>query len=158
MSHNIDFDANSPFTGNKRVMVEHDEQHGETRICFDTGYHTGERYAEGSETQKEMHTRFPMIVQELSEVHNGYRWYPSTIAAMGVMLYPDGNAKSWNWVVSYISDIPEDRQKDFPIPNKPGEYYTQGILDENISYFMKEDFEEALDHFYTIIFERHANA
>jgi hypothetical protein len=158
MSHEVDFEPISPFTGNTRVIVEHDDMHGESRVCFDTGFQTSDRLKEGSDTQQEFHSNIPMLVRSLSVVHDEHRWYPMTAMAMGVMLYPDGADKSWNWAVSFISDIPEDRQKDFPIPGSPDQYYTQGILDENISYFMKESFEEALDHFYALIFERHSHA
>ena len=47
-------------------------------------------------------------------------------------------------LVAPIVDIPEDEQKNYPIPGKDGEFYTNKLDIENCKRFKKNEFDKAL--------------
>ena len=59
------------------------------------------------------------------------------------IIYPEGTTDSWKWRYAKVVDVPEERQKDYPIPGTDGEYYTTMLDVENAEEFKSTEFLEA---------------
>jgi hypothetical protein len=134
----------SPFTGKKSVIVETTAAGIETRICMDTGFTTNSEYKIGSDKIEEVEKSTTQLIRELRYTDDslGQYWYPTTAMFSTGMIYPEGTTEKWNWVYAPIIEVPEEEQEKYPIPGKPGEYYTTRLATDVAEYYVPTDFQE----------------
>ena len=104
----------------------------ESYLCVQCGYMSLSLYKPGSDILTNMLDKSADIVGELQleDKDRDMVWLPSVLN-MGEkgIIYPEGkNKNDWMWKFAGIKKLSEEEQKDYPIPNKEGEYYAQ-ILD-----------------------------
>jgi hypothetical protein len=74
----------------------------------------------------------------------GIYWYPSVLN-MGPkgIIFPEGNIQHWVWKYAKVVEVPEEEQKQYPIPGKDGEYYTTKLDVDNALTFGQYEFLKA---------------
>jgi len=116
----------SPITKKESVIVELSEDGIESRICMDTGYTTQTKYKIGDDKViSEYEESTSQLIRDLKfeDKELGQYWYLTTVMFTSGMIYPEGSKDDWEWVYAPIINIPDDEQKQYPVPGKPGEYY-----------------------------------
>ena len=144
----LDYDEKSPITGNICVIVEADESTDTTSyMCMESGFTTTENMKIDSDVVKEYETRLTelMRVSKYEDTERDLVWYPAFLQMAGIgMLYPTGTSRD---------DITGEERKKFPVPGKDGEYFTSRLDVENAEKFEGNEFDLALDRFYSLTAE-----
>ncbi len=137
----VDTTLNSPFTGNKSVVVEMVGKI-ETRICMDTGFTTNSEYKIGSEKIVEFEATTARLIKELryEDTELGQYWYPTTVMFVHGIIYPEGNLKEWNWVYAPVVKLTEEEKENYPVPGKSGEYYETRVAVDLSEKYAYDDF------------------
>ena len=71
-------------------------------------------------------------------------WYPSVVnmGKLGI-IYPDGTVFDWKWKFASVVKVDEEESKNYPIPGKDGEFYTERLDVENAVEFGQYEFLSA---------------
>ena len=153
----LDYDAISPLTGNKCVLIEADEAtNQESRICMETGYTTRDIWKLDSPaiTTYENHISTLMTDTKYIDSSLNQVWYLATMTSPYCVLYPIGKSKTdYSWEVAKIIELKGEERKNYPVPGKENEYYTSRLDTDNAKGFVQGDFASAIDYFYTVIAE-----
>tara|TARA_B100001094_G_scaffold312938_1_gene350164 strand:+ start:153 stop:659 length:507 start_codon:yes stop_codon:yes gene_type:complete len=153
---NIDYDAISPITGNKCVVVEADPNSNvESYLCMESGYTSTNlliKDGEYIEKHEEQLTEL-MLDAKHDDEETGLVWYPTFMQMPGGMLYPDGTVNEIKWKVAKVVPIFGKEREQYPIPGKEGEYYTSKLDVENANIYDTNDFKLALEDLYDIVKE-----
>lgn len=146
----LTYDAISPFTGRKTVLVEYDEQSGQNvLLCMETGYQTYDNWLQGSVELERFEEKSPDCVLETCFVEPETKqvWYKTTIFRGGTIVYPDGEY----WKVATFKPFVEGTDDRFG-------WATMKIKDEmyipddaNAVIFDKNQFEDAFFEFYSAV-------
>ena len=75
-------------------------------------------------------------------------WVPNTInlKEKGMVFANGSNASNWGWAAVKSIPVPEEEQKNHPIPGKPGEFMKYRTDMTNMKIFHERDYIEALDY------------
>tara|TARA_R110002096_G_scaffold225596_3_gene414816 strand:- start:611 stop:1117 length:507 start_codon:yes stop_codon:yes gene_type:complete len=153
---NIDYDAISPITGNKCVVVEADpDANIQSYLCMESGYTTTDQLIIDSphvKLHEENLTELMLDVKHEDDV-SGLIWYPTFMQMPGGMLYPEGSVKKLKWRVARVIPIHGDDRLEYPIPGKEGEYFTSKLDVDNANIYDTADFKLALEDLYDIVKE-----
>lgn len=154
---NLDYDAISPFTGNKCVLIEADTQTNlESRICMETGYTTRDVWKVDSDSITTYENYISTLMKETKYIDHSLDqiWYLATMTTPVAVLYPVGTSKKdYSWEVSKIVILEGKERENYPVPGKEGEFYTSRLDTDNASKFEQDNFASAIDHFYSILSE-----
>ena len=158
----LDYDMISPITGNKCVIVEADENTSiNSYMCIETGYTTTDNFVIDSEFVKSYETQITELMKKIKYVDEDMKlvWYPAFLnVPQAGMLYCVANDNSYHWEVAEIVNLLGEERLKYPIPGKINEYYTSRLDTDNAIQFEKENFENALDHFYGLVNKAYQNA
>jgi len=154
----LDYDEKSPITGNVCVIVEADEETNTTSyMCMESGFTTTDNMKIGSDIAAEYETKLSelMRVSKFEDTDRGLFWYPAFLQMQGIgMLYPTGTSRDdLKWEVCKVVMIEGDERKKYPVPGKDGEYFTSRLDVENAEKFEGNEFDLALDKFYSLTAE-----
>ena len=153
---NIDYDAISPVTGNKCVVVEADPNANiQSYLCMESGYTTTDQLIKNSsylDLHEENLTEL-MIAAKHEDELTDLIWYPTFMQMPGGMLYPEGTAKTLKWRVAKVIPIDGDERLQYPIPGKDEEYFTSKLDVDNANIYDTNDFKLALEDLYAIVKE-----
>lgn len=154
----LDYDEISPITGNKCVITEGDEDTNITSyMCMESGFTTTDQMKIDSDTVARYEEHITEFMREASfkDLNRGLVWYPAFLNMNGIgMLYPVGTSRNdIQWEVAKIVELHGDERKQFPVPGTKDEYYTARLDVENAQRFAGNEFESALDLYYSIAAE-----
>ena len=154
----LDYDEKSPITGNVCVIVEADEETNTTSyMCMESGFTTTDNMKIGSDVVKEYESKLTELMRnsKYEDIDRGLIWYPAFLQMNGIgMLYPTGTSRNdLKWEVCKVVMIFGEDRKKYPIPGKDGEYFTSRLDVENAEKFEGNDFDSALDRFYSLTAE-----
>jgi len=119
----------------------------ESYLCIQCGFMSHSKYLENSEVLNNQLTQSADIIGsvKLYDKERDIVWLPSVLN-MGDrgIIYPEGtDSSNWHWKFAKTKTLKEDEQKDYPVPNKEGEFY-KSILDvKNARTYDKLDFMSA---------------
>ena len=112
-------------------------------MCFNCGYMSHSNYTE-EKISEIQHTS--QLIRDLAykDDDRDIYWYPSVVnmGKLGI-IYPDGLPDNWNWKFAKVVEVSEEEQKNYPIPGKDGEYYTERLDVDNSEEFGQYEFLEA---------------
>ena len=112
-------------------------------MCFNCGYMSHSNYTEDKISEIQ-HTS--QLIRDLAykDDDRDIYWYPSVVnmGKLGI-IYPDGLPHDWNWKFAKVTQVSEEEQKNYPIPGKDGEYYTERLDVDNAQEFGQFEFLEA---------------
>ena len=150
-----DYDAYSPVTGNFCVLAEADEDTNITSyMCMESGYSTTEKLKIGSEEVEKFEEQLTELMRDarIEDEELGLVWHPSFLQFPFGMLYMSGtSAHDMHWEVAEVVEVNEDERTKYPIPGRPGQYFTSRLDIENAMIFDRLDFQNALDALYSIV-------
>ena len=154
----LDYDEKSPITGNICVIVEADEETNTTSyMCMESGFTTTDNMKIDSDVVKEYESRLTELMRnsKYKDTDRGLIWYPAFLQMNGIgMLYPTGTSRDdLKWEVCKVVMILGEDRKKYPVPGKDGEYFTSRLDVENAEKFEGNDFDSALDRFYSLTAE-----
>ena len=112
-------------------------------MCFNCGYMSHSNYTEDKVAEIQ-HTS--QLIRDLAfkDDDRDIYWYPSVVnmGKLGI-IYPDGLPNDWNWKFAKVVQVSEEEQKNYPIPGKDEEYYTERLDVDNAQEFGQYEFLEA---------------
>ena len=99
------------------------EEEAQMMQCLNCGYTSTSKFVGDKETNEE-YNKLTEDMKNWSKEFNGRIWIPTMMTLPVGMLYPqddkDGNMK---WYFSEMVDIPEEEQKNYPVPGDTEQYY-----------------------------------
>jgi hypothetical protein len=117
-------------------------------FCYTCGFNSCTLYVEDNPTVKEIYSGLPELYKKISKVIDGTYWFPTVfnIPEKG-MVYIDGiSEQEYHWVGMLSTDVSEEEKEKFPIPNKPGEFYSKKIDKSTLKMFDKSNVMDALEY------------
>ena len=136
----------SPFTGNNDVIIEHDASFGESRLCIVSGYNTREAYTFENPDIEKFEETSTELIRSLKHKDDelGQYWYLTTVVTDKGMIFPDVHeVDGYEWIFAPLVKIQEEEKEKYPIPDKPGEFYTSRLAIEAQKKFHKDSFMAA---------------
>lgn len=120
---------------------------GEGFLCYNCGMTSNNKLIPESEYLEKAMISTPEFINDnkfLDEKRNIY-WFLSTVRTVHGIVFPepDDSLVGWHWTVAKVVAISEEEQKNYPIPGKPGEFYTNRLAIENVVNFRKNKFYDA---------------
>jgi len=92
----------------------------------------------------------PELYKELAWEDNetGLIWFPTTINdPIKGMIFANGpSAQQWAWAAVKSIPVSEEEKEKYPIPGKPGEFYSMRIAMDTIQHFPERNFLDALGY------------
>jgi hypothetical protein len=82
------------------------------------------------------------------DTERGITWYPSVMNVPNYgIVFIDGTDKSdWKWKAAPAVDVAESEKEKYPIPGKPGEFYTKHLDMTLAKEFEQTQFTDACKH------------
>ena len=112
-------------------------------MCFNCGMMSHSGYTE-DKIDSIQHTS--QLIRDLAfkDDERDIYWYPSVVnmGKLGI-IYPDGLPDDWNWKFAKVVEVSEEEQKQYPIPGKDSEYYTERLDVDNAMEYGQFEFLEA---------------
>ena len=98
--------------------------------CINCGYTSTDKFL-GTREDNEEYQKLSEDMKSWSIENDGRIWIPAMMTLPMGMLYPvDGKDGVMQWGYAKMVDIPEEEQKNYPIPNQEGMFYKK-IYDNN---------------------------
>jgi len=120
------------------------EKELQTQQCINCGYVTAERYKikNGNADENTEYKKLSEEMQNWSKINGERIWLPTMMALPFGMLYPINidnmvnHKKEIKWAFSELINIPEEEQKNYPIPESDNKqfYKTKYDTDNQIIY------------------------
>jgi hypothetical protein len=131
----------SPIDGSDRCFRVYTEPASTDHyLCMTTGYMSTTDMKVGSDSLTKEIERSPELIGAVQH-YDGERdivWIPTIMNIPGKgMIFPDGNLESWKWSHASVVPIAEEDRKNYPIPNKDGEYFDSKLDVDNAKKFDK---------------------
>jgi DNA-directed RNA polymerase subunit RPC12/RpoP len=116
-------------------------------LCMKCGYTTNSLFVNGSDKIEKWEETTPMLIKQSKYIDpdTNLVWYPAVLNFPSIgMIFPDGASElDWMWRTARIVPIPEDEQKNHPIPGKDGEFYVSKLDMENSNFYERDQFKQA---------------
>jgi len=130
-----------------RIQVTPDISNYMSLSC---GFITNSLMKEGEEYYEETFETLPELYKDLSwkDPETDLVWIPNTINVDGVgMVFPMGSSTDdWGWASVKSIEIPEEEQKNHPIPGKEGEFMKFRTDMTTLERFPERYYVQALDY------------
>ena len=132
-----------PICYDKDTCFEDIQEKFKSYMCFNCGFMSSTYYTEENSNKIENQPQLVSDLKFFDEEREIY-WYPS-IVNMGKkgVIFPEGNIKEWVWKYAEVVEVPEEEQKQYPILDKDGEFYTEKLDVENAETFGQYEFLDA---------------
>ena len=128
--------SNCPLCEEQSLHIIGDEGAMKTQQCISCGYATTSNFT-GTKEDNETFKTLPEEMQSWSKEANGRVWIPSMITLPFGTLYPTNVDGEMKWGYAEMVDIPEEKQKNYPIEGQEEGYYTQRYDTDNQKIFDK---------------------
>ena len=129
----------SPINGSSKCFrIFSEPETSEQYLCMTTGFSSTSEHKIGSETLNQELARVPELVQTLQyyDEERDIVWIPTILNIPGKgMVFPEGTVGNWKWAFAAIIPIPEEEQKNYPIPDQVGMFYKQKYDTDNIKTY-----------------------
>ena len=110
--------------------------------CVNCGYVSSNKFL-GTREDNEEYKKLDDLLKSWIKETEGRLWIPVQLTFPFGMLYPALVDDEMKWVFAEMIEIPEEEQKNYPIPDQEGKFYTQKYETENPTFYDK--FSLALD-------------
>jgi hypothetical protein len=119
-------------------------------LSLSCGFWTNSLMKEGEEFYETQMETLPELYKDLAwkDPKTEMVWVPNTInlKEKGMVFANGSNASNWGWAAVKSIPVPEEEQKNHPIPGKPGEFMKYRTDMTNMKIFHERDYIEALDY------------
>ena len=112
-------------------------------MCFNCGFMSSSYYTIDGASKIENTSKLVEELKFFDEERQIY-WYPSVVN-MGPkgIIFPEGDAEHWVWKYAQVVEVPKEEQKNYPILDKEGEFYTEKLDIDNAKAFGQYEFLKA---------------
>jgi hypothetical protein len=112
-------------------------------MCFNCGFMSSSVYSKENTDQVQNTSKLVEELKWFDEEREIY-WYPSVVnmGPKGV-IFPEGNTEYWVWKYVQVVSIPEEEQKDYPVPDQDGKFYKDKLDVDNAKTYGQYEFLEA---------------
>ena len=112
-------------------------------MCFNCGFMSSSHYTKENADKVENTSQLVNDLKFFDEERK-IHWFPSVVN-MGPkgIIFPEGNVEHWVWKYAKVVEVSEEELKDYPIPGKEGEFYTEKLDIDNAQIFGQYEFLEA---------------
>ena len=135
-----------PNCGSKNCFEEPLQNNVFSYLCVGCGYTSNTLLVPGTEIHNKAQKSNPKILNDLKyyDEERNIHWYPSVVnmGKLGI-IYPDGTVFDWKWKFASVVKVDEEESKNYPIPGKDGEFYTERLDVENAVEFGQYEFLSA---------------
>jgi hypothetical protein len=136
-----------PHCGSKNCFHEEVDETTTSYLCMGCGYTTNDLFKTDSEALVGYETSMPELYKDVRFVDSerGLTWYPTVlnVPSMG-LVFVDGTTKEdWAWKAAPAVDVGDHEREKYPVPGKPGEFYTRRMSMELAKAFAQTEFTEA---------------
>lgn len=136
-----------PHCGSINCFREEVGENMTSYLCMGCGYTTNDLFKTDSEQLAGYETTMPELYKDIKFVDSerGVTWYPTVLNVPTVgLVFVDGTTKdNWVWKAAPAVDVDEQEREKYPIPGKPGEFYTRRVNMELAKEFEQDQFTEA---------------
>ena len=114
-------------------------------MCFNCGFMSSSYYTKDTVKEAEGMVKLVDELKSFDEERQIW-WYPSVLN-MGPkgIIFPEGNSGNWVWKYAEVVEVPKEEQKQYPIPGKDGEFYTEKLDVENAKSYGQYEFLQACE-------------
>ena len=112
-------------------VLEHTESN--MTQCLYCGYATSDKFV-GDKIINNEYKNLTNEMKQWSKEHNGRVWIPGILTLPEGMVYPTKVDNMMKWGYAEMVDIPEDEQKQYPLPDDSGLYEQKYDTDNVIIY------------------------
>ena len=132
-----------PICYDSDTCFEDTQEKFKSYMCFNCGFMSSSHYIEENLDKVENTSKLVNELKFFDEEREIY-WYPSVVN-MGPkgIIFPEGNVEHWVWKYAEVVEVPKKEQKDYPIPDKDGEFYTEKLDIDNATTYGQYEFLEA---------------
>ena len=132
-----------PICYDSDTCLEDTQEKFKSYMCFNCGFMSSSHYIEENLDKVENTSKLVNELRFFDEEREIY-WYPSVVN-MGPkgIIFPEGTVESWVWKYAEVVEVPKKEQKDYPIPDKEGEFYTEKLDIDNATTYGQYEFLEA---------------
>ena len=109
--------------------------------CLYCGYATSDKFV-GDKTINTEYKKLTDEMKQWSKEHGGKIWIPGVLTLPEGMVYPIKTDNVMKWGYAEMSDISEDEQKQYPLPDGSG-FYEQKYDTDNVIVY--DDFYKCLE-------------
>ena len=129
-----------PICYDSDTCFEDTQEKFKSYMCFNCGFMSSSHYIEENLDKVENTSKLVNELKFFDEEREIY-WYPSVVN-MGPkgIIFPEGNVEHWVWKYAEVVEVPKEEQKNYPIPDKDGEFYTEKLDVENAQTFGQYEF------------------
>ena len=135
-------------SGNACYESEFTTQEGKvtTWLCMTCGMTTNTSMTEDSKILKESF-ELTAEIKDNKQIHDNLVWLLTVITMPDKgMIFPEPQKEEeWKWTVVKAIPIPEEDKENFPVPNKPGEFYKTKMDMKSLKRFDKLAFMDAAE-------------
>lgn len=136
-----------PHCGSHNCFHEEVDENITSYLCMGCGYTSNDLFKTDSEQLTEYETTMPELYKDIKFVdkERGLTWYPTVLNVPTIgLVFVDGVSKEdWTWKAAPAVDVNEEEKEKYPIPGKPGEYYTRRVSMELAKPFAQTEFTAA---------------
>jgi Zn ribbon nucleic-acid-binding protein len=132
-----------PICYDSDTCFEDTQEKFKSYMCFNCGFMSSSHYIEENLDKVENTSKLVNELKFFDDEREIY-WYPSVVN-MGPkgIIFPEGTVESWVWKYAEVVEVPKKEQKDYPIPDKDGEFYTEKLDIDNATTYGQYEFLEA---------------
>ena len=132
-----------PICYDSDTCFEDTQEKFKSYMCFNCGFMSSSHYIEENLDKVENTSKLVNELKFFDDEREIY-WYPSVVN-MGPkgIIFPEGNVEHWVWKYAEVVEVPKKEQKDYPIPDKEGEFYTEKLDIDNATTYGQYEFLEA---------------
>jgi DNA-directed RNA polymerase subunit RPC12/RpoP len=136
-----------PHCGSHNCFHEEVDENTTTYLCMGCGYTSNDLFKIGSEELAGYEVSMPELYKDIKflDQERGITWYPTVLNVPTIgLVFVDGTSKEdWTWKAAPAVDVPDQDREKYPIPGKPGEFYTKRIAMDLAKSFSKTEFTDA---------------
>lgn len=136
-----------PHCGSKNCFHEEVDETTTSYLCMGCGYTSNNLFQTDSEALASYETSMPELYKDIKFVDSerGITWYPTVlnVPTMGIVFVDGTTTRDWVWKAAPAVDVDESEKEKYPVPGKPGEFYTRRVSMELAKAFAQNEFTEA---------------
>jgi len=111
------------------------------------GYTSNDLFKIDSEELAGYEVSMPELYKDIrfSDQERGIAWYPTVlnVPTIGLVFVDGTSKKDWTWKAAPAVDVSEQDKQKYPVPGKPGEFYTKRIAMDLAKSFAQTEFTDA---------------
>ena len=115
--------SNCPLCGDHSLHLSEDKDLNFMQ-CINCGYVSSDKF-KGTREDNEEYKKLDELLQSWVQETEGRLWIPIQMTLPFGMVYPALVDDEMKWVFAEMVEIPEEEQKNYPIPGDEGKFYTR---------------------------------